>query len=159
MRLIRLLATCLVLSGAFVAPLAGAMDIATYDAQRKAPANSPVQVRLRVYLLGVGEGLKLANFHLVERNEPALFCLPETTPLFAEDYLKLIDAALKEARGTLERQQVSVENILLGALRQAHACPVAERPRAAAPASEPGRAAAADSPQVAAPVPASVPTR
>lgn len=120
MRLDTLFVSCLALAG-LAMPVA-AMDIATYDQQRKAAPNSPTQVRLRVYLLGVGEGLRLANGRLRARSQPLLFCMPESQPLFAEDYMRLIDASLKEARGTLERQQFSIESILLGSLVDAHPC-------------------------------------
>lgn len=138
---------------------AAAMDIATYDQQRKAAPNSPTQVRLRVYLLGVGEGLRLANARLRARGQPLLFCMSDSQPLFAEDYFRLIDASLKEARGTLERQQFSIESILLTSLVAAHPC--ADRvsvSRDALPAEVPAAPAPAPAPPAEAPAaPASAP--
>jgi hypothetical protein len=117
--------------------LAPAMDIATYDKQRKEAANSPTQTRLRVYLLGIGEGLRLANQALLQREQAPLFCAPDGPPMMGDDYRKLIDAALSEARGTLERQELSVEAILLRSLREKYPCtPPAPAPSpAAAPAA------------------------
>jgi hypothetical protein len=146
LRLDTLFVSCLALA-ALATPVA-AMDIATYDQQRKAAPNSPIQVRLRVYLLGVGEGLRLANARLRARSQPLLFCMPESQPLFAEDYLRLIDASLKEARGTLERQQFSIETILLASLADTHPC--SERGGGAREA-QPGEAATG--PAAAAPAP------
>lgn len=139
MRSIHWLCVTPVFAGAMLAPSARAMDLATYDSQRRAPPNSQIQVRLRVYVLGVGEGLRLANAHLAERGEQPLFCLPESVNLFAEDYFKLIDAALKDSRAAFDREQRSVESILLSVLRDAHPCPSrvardSSAPTAASPA-------------------------
>lgn len=106
---------------------AWAMDIATYDKQRKEATNSQTQVRLRVYLLGLGEGLRLANAALQQQSLPPLFCAPDQPPLLGDDYKRLIDLALGEARGTLERQDTSIEIILLRALQEKYVCP-ATRP-------------------------------
>ena len=160
MRLESLFMSCL--AAACLSSPAAAMDIATYDQQRKAAANSPTQVRLRVYLLGVGEGLRLANARLRVRSQPLLFCMSDSTPLFAEDYLRLIDASLREARGTLERQQFSIETILLTSLAAAHPCPDrggasrdAPPTEAATPASAPPAAATPASAPPASATPAS----
>lgn len=109
---------------------ASAMDIATYEKQRKEPANSPAQARLRSYLLGIGEGLRLANVALQERDGAALFCLPEGTTYGVDDYKRLIDGALDVARSTYVRQEISVETLLLRALQDRHACPAREKPPA-----------------------------
>ena len=103
-------------------PSAMAMDIATYDKQRKEPPNSQTQVRLRVYLLGLGEGLRLANTVLQQQNLALLFCNNDQTPLLGDDYKKLVDAALTESRGTFERQEMSIEAILLRALQDRFPC-------------------------------------
>lgn len=114
-----LLSTCLM-----AAPmLAGAMDIPTYEKQRKEPATSQTQMRLRIYLVGIGEGLRLANQALVQRNEPPLFCPPDAQqPLTADNYKQVIDAALQAARDTLARQERSIESILLEALQDKYRC-------------------------------------
>jgi hypothetical protein len=152
----------IVAAGLGLAQAACAMDIATYDAQRKAAANSQVQVRLRIYLLGVGEGLKLANAQLVRRNVEPMFCLPEAKPLFAEDYIQAIDSTMRQDRRSLESEQVPIEVILLMALGRAYPCasvggPSAEPVPAGAPASAPAAtvAPAAGAEAAAAAVPAS----
>jgi hypothetical protein len=101
---------------------AHAMDIETYDKQVKLPPTSAAQVRLTSYLLGLGEGLRLANSALRARGEPEFFCAPENANLFAADYRRLIDGALAGARATLYNQQQSIEQILLKALQDAYPC-------------------------------------
>jgi hypothetical protein len=99
-----------------------AMDIETYDKQVRLPANSLAQIRLSSYLLGIGEGLRLANEALKSRGSTALFCAPEAAPLFAADVKKLIDGVLAVSRATLQGQGASIEQILLRALQEAHPC-------------------------------------
>jgi hypothetical protein len=101
---------------------AQAMDIETYDKQLKLPANSLGQIRLSSYLLGIGEGLRLANEALRSRGETGLFCAPDAAPLFAVDYKKLIDGVLAGSRAALVGQGSSIEQILLKALQDAHPC-------------------------------------
>jgi hypothetical protein len=110
------LGLCMAVSGA------SAMDIATYDKQRKESANSQTQVRLRVYLLGLGEGLRLANTVLQQQGQPMLFCATEGTALMGDDYKNLIDSALAESRGSFERQELSIEAIMLIGLQQRFPC-------------------------------------
>ena len=98
------------------------MDIPTYEQQRKTPAQSPVQARMRVYLLGVGEGLKLANAALVARGERPLYCLPGETVLGVDDYLKMIDAALPSARSDARLRDQSVEALVLRTLQGRYGC-------------------------------------
>ena len=98
------------------------MDIATYDKQRRESPNSPTQVRLRVYLLGVGEGLRLANAALARQDQRPLYCMTEQAPLLGDDYKKLIDAALSSGRGTFERQDTAIETILVQALQDKFPC-------------------------------------
>jgi hypothetical protein len=107
----------------FVMASAHAMDIDTYDKQVKLPATSTAQVRLTSYLLGLGEGLRLANAALRSRGEPEFFCAPDNANLFAADYRRLIDGALAGARATLYNQQTSIEQILLKALQDTYPCP------------------------------------
>jgi hypothetical protein len=113
-----------------------AMDIATYDKQRREPPNAPSQMRLRIYLLGLGEGLRLANTGLAERNEVPLYCQPPQANLFAEDYRQMIDAQLKDSREALQREDLSIERILLRALQDRFPC---ARPagRLGGPSAEP----------------------
>ena len=120
MTLSRLAALLLALN--LLAP-AQAMDIETYDKQVKLPPSSAAQVRLTSYLLGLGEGLRLANTALRARGEPEFFCTPENANLFAADYRRLIDGALAGARATLYNQQQSIEQILLKALQDTYPCP------------------------------------
>ncbi len=123
-RLLALVCTTWLLAAS---PHSLAMDIPTYEKQRKEPANSPTQVRLRVYLLGIGEGLRLANIALGNRNEPLLFCAPEQATLNVDAYKAAIDAAILTARDTHIRQDRSVESLLLEALQEKYACPTAAR--------------------------------
>lgn len=126
LRLCRLPMTrCLVLflSAVLASPWAWAMDIPTYDKQIKTPPNSPAQVRLNIYLLGLAEGLKLANVTLAARNQTPLFCTPETTNMFAADYRKIIDASLANSRPVLEGLELSIEGILMRALQDSYPCP------------------------------------
>jgi hypothetical protein len=125
----RLLSALFLSSCLLAAPtLVSAMDIPTYEKQRKESATSPTQMRLRIYLVGIGEGLRLANAALVQRNEPALFCPPDAQqPLSADNYRQLIDAALQGARDMLVRQERSIESILLEALQSKYRCAAPDR--------------------------------
>ena len=104
-------------------PAALAMDITNYEKQRKEPATSPTHVRLRVYLLCIGEGFRLANIALGNRNEPLLYCAPEQATLNVDSYKAAIDAAILAARDAHVRQDRSVESLLLEALQEKYACP------------------------------------
>lgn len=134
------------------------MDIPTYEQQRKTPAQSPVQARMRVYLLGVGEGLKLANAALVARGERPLYCLPGETVLGVDDYLKMIDAALPSARSDARLRDQSVEALVLRTLQGRYGCggaPASEGPASAPPGAAPAtrEQGAGAGPGVAEPVP------
>lgn len=136
----RLLSALLLSSTLLAAPaLVSAMDIPTYEKQRKEAPTSPTQMRLRIYLVGIGEGLRLANAALLQRKEAPLFCPPDAQqPLGADNYKQLIDAALQVARGTLVRQERSIESVLLEALQDKYRCDIPDRARApdAAPAQD-----------------------
>ncbi len=112
----------LLISGFLATFMAQAMDIETYDKQSKTPTASVTQVRLNSYLLGIAEGLRLANAALKTRGEAELFCPPEGVNFFAADYKRLIDGALAGSRATLYGQQTSIEQILLKVLQDTHAC-------------------------------------
>jgi hypothetical protein len=99
-----------------------AMDLSTYDRQRREPEGSAVQSRLRIYLLGIGEGLRLANDALRHQSVPPLFCAPADATALSDDYLRMIDTALRANRGTYERQGLSIETVLLLALQDRYRC-------------------------------------
>jgi hypothetical protein len=127
----RLVSALLLISSLLTAPtLASAMDIPTYEKQRKEAATSPTQMRLRIYLVGIGEGLRLANAALVQRNETPLFCPPDAQqPLSADNYKQLIDASMQGARDMLVRQERSIESVLLEALQDKYRCEAPDRAR------------------------------
>lgn len=127
----RLAPNLLLCSCLLAAPtLASAMDIPTYEKQRKEAATSPTQMRLRIYLVGIGEGLRLANAALIQRNERPLFCPPDAQlPLSADSYRQLIDAELQGARDMLVRQERSIESVLLEALQGKYRCDPPDRAR------------------------------
>jgi hypothetical protein len=104
-------------------PACLAMDIETYDKQARLSPNSQAQVRLNTYLLGLGEGLRLANTALKARGLDELFCQPENLNLFAADYKRLIDGVLAGSRVAIVNAQVPIEQILLQALRESYPCP------------------------------------
>ena len=103
--------------------LASGMDIPTYEKQRKESATSPTQMRLRIYLLGLGEGFRLANVALGNRSEAPLFCAPEQAPMTVDAYKQVIDTSLSQARDIFVRQERSIESILLEALQDRYPCP------------------------------------
>jgi hypothetical protein len=102
--------------------LACAMDIPTYEKQRKESATSQTYMRLRIYLLGLGEGFRLANLVLSQRSDPLLFCAPEQPAMTADVYKQVIEASLSQARDMLVRQERSIESILLEGLQDRHPC-------------------------------------
>ncbi|MBL8327968.1 MAG: hypothetical protein JNJ71_03880 [Rubrivivax sp.] len=128
-----LLTTALLAAACALPPAARAMDIPTYEKQRKEAATSPTHMRLRIYLLGIGEGLRLANVALRNRDESPLFCAPEQAAMTADTYKQAIDSSLGFARDTLLRRERSIESILLEALQDKYPCE--RRPAAAAPAA------------------------
>lgn len=78
----------------------------------------------KAYLDGVGNGWLWANAKLESKKQPLLFCVPSTLRLTADNYLGLIDAKIKAARGAQGglNEKAPIELILLTALEEAFPC-------------------------------------
>lgn len=112
-----------VLAGIAFSQAASALDIASFDTQRREPATSTVGKLLSLYLLGVGEGFKWANASLIQRKESPLFCAPPILGLTAANYLIVIDRELELRRDSYARTDIPIEFILLYGLQQQLPCP------------------------------------
>lgn len=111
------------LAGITFSHAALALDVESFEKQRKEPSASTVGKLLTLYLLGVGEGFKWANAALTAKKEAPLFCAPPILALTAENYLIVVDRELELRREAYTRTDMPVEFILLYGLQQQLPCP------------------------------------
>ena len=93
---------------------AHAIDMATYEAQRRARPDI-----LKIHVLGVGEGLTWAQVISASSGNKRFFCPPQT-PLEADNYMALIE--VEAAHNPSVTRYTEIGYVLFLALQRAYPC-------------------------------------
>ena len=90
----RLVVMCIAALTVLGAPLsAHAMTMRQYHELMKQHPDSA-----KLYILGVGEGLALANAALISKKRPNIFCVPNKLSLNIDNYTRILDSEYEEFR-------------------------------------------------------------
>jgi hypothetical protein len=97
--------------------MAHAMDVATYEKLKKNDVNT-----LKIYIGALGEGMSWANSALTSKGAQPIYCGPQTIPLYAGNYMNIIDDQIKKERreGNIDKYPIGL--LLILGLEQTLSC-------------------------------------
>ncbi len=106
-----------VLASIWTVPAHGEVTLEKYHAVKETQS-------FKQYIDGVGTGFFGANAHQGTRNLPPLYCQPGKLPLYADNYLQILDDYISNRPGEPNSlaNSIPVELLLLNALRETFPC-------------------------------------
>jgi hypothetical protein len=115
---------CVLLGAVMLAasmPLRAEIPVSEYDAMKNSDT-------FKVYISGVGNGIKVASIVGELHGNRPLFCPPEKLPLNQDNYLRFLDDAVAERRKKQTGGDPFVEGLLLQRLQEVFPCPSTPKP-------------------------------
>ena len=100
------------------------MSVADYQKNMRSNDRGKVEVT-KVYIFGLGEGIRVANVMLVLKGDNPLFCSPPKLVFVTENFINILDQAIKEASQQLspvELSETEVSVILAKGLMDSFPC-------------------------------------
>lgn len=101
---------------------ASSLTIAEYQRVRL-EASGDKYLMLRAYISGLSNGFEWMNATLIHKGQKPVFCAPMTIALNAENYMQMLDDALKRGLPRSKGQDAQIEMVLLSELEARLPCP------------------------------------